>query len=171
MLGSYVARLAITSAGSLMRGKGGMLEELRVPFRAWPSDIDIYGHINNGRYLTLMDNGRLDFMVRTGMLKLLFARRWQPLLGAAVIKFHREVKPLAACELVTRFIHWDEKWFFCEHRLEVAGKRHAVAMVKGIVKRGRETIPPRELFLNLGLEEPPLPPLDDEQERFRAALS
>ena len=35
--------------------------------RVWPTDLDVSLHMNNGRYLTLMDLGRLDLMLRTGV--------------------------------------------------------------------------------------------------------
>ena len=33
-----------------------------------PNDLDTNLHMNNGRYLTLMDLGRLDLFVRSGLL-------------------------------------------------------------------------------------------------------
>ena len=36
-------------------------------FRAWPTDLDPSLHVNNGRYLALMDLGRLDLMVGAGL--------------------------------------------------------------------------------------------------------
>ena len=36
----------------------------KLTFRVWPTDLDLSLHMNNGRYLTIMDIGRLDFMVR-----------------------------------------------------------------------------------------------------------
>jgi len=32
----------------------------RVHARVWPTDLDLSLHVNNGRYLTLMDLGRSD---------------------------------------------------------------------------------------------------------------
>src|SRR5687768_16441057 len=33
-------------------------------FHVWPGDLDFFGHMNNGRFLTLMDSGRFDIMAR-----------------------------------------------------------------------------------------------------------
>src|SRR3990170_2263282 len=38
-------------------------------FRVWPHDLDLSLHMNNGRYLTIMDQGRLDVMVQSGFLR------------------------------------------------------------------------------------------------------
>ena len=35
----------------------------RTPFRVVPTDLDLLRHMNNGKYLTLMDLGRMDLMV------------------------------------------------------------------------------------------------------------
>ena len=32
--------------------------------RVWPNDLDTNAHMNNGRYLTLMDLGRFDLMTQ-----------------------------------------------------------------------------------------------------------
>ena len=35
-------------------------------FRVWPSDLDIFNHMNNGIYLTLLDLARFDTLKRSG---------------------------------------------------------------------------------------------------------
>ena len=44
----------------------------RLTFRVWPHDLDTSLHMNNGRYWTLMDLGRTDIMIRSGL--------WRPIL-------------------------------------------------------------------------------------------
>ncbi|HEV2566447.1 MAG TPA: hypothetical protein VGU19_15340 [Microvirga sp.] len=39
----------------------------RLTFRVWPHDLDTSLHMNNGRYWTLMDLGRTDMMIRSGL--------------------------------------------------------------------------------------------------------
>ena len=39
----------------------------RLTFRVWPHDLDTSLHMNNGRYWTLMDLGRTDIMIRSGL--------------------------------------------------------------------------------------------------------
>ncbi len=160
MLGSYLARLIVTSAGSALRGRAHPLDETRMRLFIWPTDVDIYGHMNNGRYLTLMDQGRFDYTLRTGLGRMMFQRRWVPKLGAASIRFKRELRPFQRCELVTRIVYWDSKWFYFEQRFESAEGVHSTAYVKGVLKKGRQTIPPDELFRSLGVEAaaPPMPP-------------
>ncbi len=170
MLGSYLARISITAAGSLLRQNGGVLDALSLPFRPWPNDVDVYGHVNNGRYLTLMDFGRLDFTLRTGMAKQMLTRRWLPVLGSAAIKFRKELKPFDRCELVTRFAHWDDKWFFFEQRFVSRQETCAFGVVKGVMKHGRQTISPRRLLEALGAPDAQPPRMEEELRRFVEVL-
>jgi acyl-CoA thioesterase FadM len=116
----------------------------------WPQDLDIYGHLNNGRYLTLMDNGRLMHGLRTGMVKLMFEKKWVPVLGAAAIEFKRELRAFERCQLTTRWLGWDSKWIYVEHRLERGDVLHARAIVRAVVKHGRRTVPCDELLAEMG---------------------
>src|SRR5688500_2017912 len=102
-----------------------------MPLRIWPNDVDVYGHVNNGRYLTVLAGGRLDFSLRTGMMKVMIRRRWQPVVAAATVRFRRELKPLQRCTLVTRLSWWDAKWFYFEQRFERGDELYTVGLVKG----------------------------------------
>lgn len=47
----------------------------KVWFRVWPHDLDPSIHMNNGRYLALMDLGRLDLLIRSGLWRALLKNR------------------------------------------------------------------------------------------------
>ena len=50
-------------------------------FRVAPTDLDLLGHMNNGRYLTIMDLARLDLMTRSGFWARLRRRGWYPVVA------------------------------------------------------------------------------------------
>ncbi|MGA9520444.1 MAG: thioesterase family protein [Myxococcaceae bacterium] len=154
MLVSYLTRLSSTWVKGLGREKVPVLEEVRLPLQISPMDLDIYGHVNNGRYLTLMDFGRFAHTQRTGMLKVMLQRRWIPVLGSATVSYFRELKAFDRIELVTRLACWDEKWFFFEHRFERKGTVCALGAVKGVCKHRGRTVPPSELSAAVGYEGP-----------------
>ena len=52
--------------------------------RVWPNDLDLSMHMNNGRYLTLMDLGRIDLMLGMGLAGASFKAGWTPILSASV---------------------------------------------------------------------------------------
>lgn len=151
MLTQYCTRLAWTFARNFNQPRVHVLDEVRLSMRVWPTDIDVYLHLNNGRYLTLMDNGRFQYFQRSGLLALSRTHKWRPVLGAATVRFLRELKPLEGFDVVTRCAHWDEKWFFLEHRFEREGQVHAIGYVKPVFKVGRKTVTPVEVLAALGL--------------------
>ena len=159
MLGSYLLRLTSVTARTLPGAKCAPLDEVRFPLRIWPTDVDVYLHVNNGRYLTLMDFGRLAHSLRTGMMSQMLRRRWIPVLGSATVSYFRELRTFDRVELVTRLACWDDKWFFYEHRFEQDGKVMALGAVKGVAKHKGRTVPPSELLRVVGYEGPsPQPP-------------
>ena len=62
-----------------------LLEGGRIAFRVWPNDCDLNLHLNNGRYLTFMDLGRVHLLAQIGLLGELWRRHWAPVLSAAAL--------------------------------------------------------------------------------------
>ena len=116
----------------------GPLEESRVGFRVLPTDCDINLHMNNGRYLSFMDLGRLHLVAQMGLLRVILRKRWGAALGAAEINFIRPLAPFQKFELVTRLVTWDDKYAYVEQRFESGGVLCAHAFVKGLfLDKGR----------------------------------
>ncbi|KAB7624072.1 thioesterase family protein [Alkalilimnicola sp. S0819] len=104
-------------------------------FRVRPWEIDLFGHMNNGRYLQIMDLARVDWMRRCGVADVAVSRRWGALLGGQLIRFRRALKPLQAYSVHTRLLGWDERWFFIEHRFENAeGQLVSVAISRAALR-------------------------------------
>lgn len=76
-------------------------------FRAWPTDLDPSVHVNNGKYLSLMDLGRLDLMVCAGLWRAILRHRWTPIASNVLIRYRREIRPLQRFRLETRLLTWD----------------------------------------------------------------
>ncbi len=87
----------------------GVLDAASLRFRVWPTDLDINVHMTNARYFSVMDLGRTDLMIRVGLGGAILRNRWQPVLGAANIRFRRSLKPFQRFTLVSRVLCWDEK--------------------------------------------------------------
>src|SRR5512134_3012676 len=80
--------------------------EARLGWRVLPNDLDLNLHMNNARYLSLMDLGRVDLLGRHGLLRLAFRSRWIPVLGAVSIRYARPLRLWQRYELCTRIIGW-----------------------------------------------------------------
>lgn len=66
----------------------------RLALRCWPTDLDINWHMNNSRYVALMDVGRYHFMLVSGLgRELIWRRRWRPVLVRAEIDFKSSLNP------------------------------------------------------------------------------
>jgi acyl-CoA thioesterase FadM len=141
------------------RGRLGPLDESVITLRVLPNDIDMNLHLNNGRYLTIMDLGRLDFIARTGMLRPMVRERWAPLVGSASIRFVRSIDALRRYQLRTRLMCWDDKWFYFEQRFERNGELVAIGWVKGLLRGRNGNLRPAEILALAGLstESPPMP--------------
>ncbi|KQP29700.1 thioesterase [Methylobacterium sp. Leaf104] len=144
----------------------------RLGFRVWPHDLDTSLHMNNGRYWTLMDLGRADLMLASGLWRSVLRRRWTPVVSAGQIRFRRELRPFQAFDLETRLAHWDETRFVIEHRLVIrkTGTVAAIALVQAGLydRRRRSYVPMRTLLAAIGIaaEAQPMPA---EVEAFLAA--
>lgn len=131
-----------------------VLSESRLRFRVWPGDLDFFGHMNNGRYLSLMDSGRWDIMGRLGLIPILRRRRCITVLGAATIQYRRPLAPFQEFLLVSRVVGWDEKWFYVEQRFESQGKTVAVSHVRGLFRERGRSVATSEVLSWAGVERP-----------------
>lgn len=137
----------------------GALAESRMSFRVLPTDCDVNFHMNNGRYLTLMDLGRVHLLAQTGLLRHLIRQGLKPVLSAAEINFIRALRPLQKFELVTRVLTWDEKYVYLEQRFEADGELYAVATVRGLFLRRRRPVDFTAIvgMLGVAVTAPPMP--------------
>ncbi len=125
-----------------------------------PNDIDVYGHMNNSRYLALMDQGRIDLVMRTGIARVSDKNKWNPIVASVNIQYKRSLLLFQTFELHSRILGWDEKWIFIEQRFEKEDKIIAYALVKALFRSSKQNIPPRELLSAIGESKasPPLSP-------------
>jgi len=127
----------------LARARGGPMvtagEGVASTFRVLPHDIDVNLHLNNGRYLQLIDLNRAEWLVRTGILRVIRRNRWKPILGSVSIQYRRELKLWERGSIETRLLGWDERWTYLEHRVSTGdGRPVALALAKaGFRHRGR----------------------------------
>lgn len=139
----------------------------RLTFRVCPTDLDTSAHLNNGRYLTLMDIGRLDLMVRSGLWRAVLRHRWTPVASAIKIRFRREIRLFQRFEIASRIVAWDsasvvmEQLFIFKDGAK-AGQLAAHALFKGgIYDRAQSRfVPIARLMSEVGVsgDSPPLSP-------------
>lgn len=130
--------------------KQGLAQPAILTFRVWPWDCDINRHLNNARYLSFMDLGRVYLQDQLGLFKIAYQRRWAAVIHAIDMTFIRAIPPFAKIQLVTQLIGWDEKYVYLEQRFQIKGHVYAVGLVKGLIIKGRQKIPTAEVFAAAG---------------------
>ncbi len=124
-----------------------------ITMRVWPMDLDFNLHMNNGRYLTCMDVGRLDLAFRAGLHKPMLEHKWMPLLGSSTIRYFKSLGAFQKFDLVTRIAGWDEKWVFMEQKFVSNGHLYAVAAVKVLFRGPDGNVPTQTLLEYSGIKE------------------
>lgn len=137
-----------------------VLGESVVSFRVWPNDLDTNLHMNNGRYMTLLDLGRLDLLLRVGLARKTFGRRWYPVLAAVQLRYRKPLNLFQKFRIRTRIVTWDEKFVYLEQRISKGDRLLTHAYLKGAFVGPQGTVPMTEVVALMGTvpEPPPLPP-------------
>ncbi|NVM99915.1 acyl-CoA thioesterase [Arthrobacter sp. SDTb3-6] len=97
--------------------------------RAWPTDVDMARHINNGMYFSLMDLGRFDLMQRSGIWARMRELKWNPVVAAETIAFRKSVTLWQRFTVETRIIGLDAKAIYFEQCMVVDGEIYARAYI------------------------------------------
>ena len=105
-----------------------------------PNDLDLNLHVNNGRYLSVFDLGKIDVMIRSGVAAVAYRRRWRPLVGGNVTRYRFGLGQFHRFQLVTRVFCWNEKWFYFQHLIETKRGIAAVALSKALLHDGVRSV-------------------------------
>lgn len=133
-----------------------MTAPYRVRLRVYPNDLDMNMHMNNGRYLTVMDLGRFNLILRTGLWRLVYRNKYAPVLASVQMRYRLPLLPFRLFDLETRVLCWDEKWIYMEQRfLHVKGDKAGAVAAIGLIKGGfydparKTTVPTSEILATL----------------------
>lgn len=103
--------------------------------RVMPWDIDLFGHMNNGRYLQISDVSRLAWMQRAGILRVIVKNRWSAVLGGSMVRYCKALKPGQRYQVETKLVCWDERWFYMEHRFtNLKGQTAAICITRAALR-------------------------------------
>ncbi|MBC7955569.1 MAG: thioesterase family protein [Cytophagales bacterium] len=125
-----------------------------------PNDLDINGHMNNGRYLTLIDLMLVEYFVRTGFARVMMSNGWRPMSGGAIISYRRGLNPLQTYQLRFRLDASDDSWNYMRFEFVREGRVHAAGYMKGAAVARGGLVPNAESYaaMNLTPLSKPLPP-------------
>ena len=116
-------------------------------FRVWPSDLDVFAHMNNGVFVQLLDLGRYDLSLRSHAWQDWKKKGWYPVVVAENITFRKSLMPWMLFQLETKLIGWDDEGFFFEQRFVAKGQIYARAVVRiRFLKRAGGAVKPPEVL-------------------------
>jgi len=142
----YLRLLRILLA-SLWKAPRSPRDEVTSRFRVWPQDIDVFGHMNNGRYLQVMDVGRVDWMRRTRILDRIRANRCSALLGGSVIRYCKPLRPFERYRVHTSLVGWEARWASLQHRCtNEAGELVALGYTRAALRNADGWVPPQRIL-------------------------
>lgn len=105
-------------------------EPHKITMRAWPTDIDVLWHVNNGMYFSYMDFGRWDMIFRNGLYDRVIKAGMYTVVAGEMIRFKRSIGLWKKFDLITEPLGHDDKYFFIRQKFYVAGELMATGLVK-----------------------------------------
>ena len=143
-------RLLAAVVAARFRGPLTVEDESKLVFRVWPTDVDV-SIANHAAVLTVMETGRIDFMIRSGFFRLARRNHWYFPLRTLRVLYLRPLKMLEKAELATGIVHADDDGIYIRHAIRRGGKDVALALAKGAVKHGRDRVPLERIASELGI--------------------
>jgi len=128
-------------------------------FRVGLRDIDFNMHINNARYMVFMERARWDHPVQTGTWDKMLGSKLNFIVAGIEMGYIREIRLFKKFEVETRYVGWDDKYFYIDQRFIADGKIHAYGLVKAVFMQGGKLASPSAVAtqLNIGMPEEVLP--------------
>lgn len=140
-------RLFWTLLTAKFKSKISLLEDFTSHHIVWPNDLDLLGHVNNGRYFTITDYVRIGCLIRAGIWKELRTRNIYPLMAGETAQFRKPVMPFQKYQIKTRTVGWDKKFLYVEHVFSSKKGIHAILLVKVVlVAFGKIKVTPAEIL-------------------------
>jgi YbgC/YbaW family acyl-CoA thioester hydrolase len=145
------ARFLLTVFRSLFKPRLQVDQDSLLTFRVWPTEADLT-LMNHATYLTIMEQGRIDFIRRTGFMQFLLRRRWSAVLASITVQYRIPLRRFQRYQLRTRVACWDDKWLFLEHHMSRGTDLVASGLAKIAVLGPSGRIEPADALGKFGLK-------------------
>jgi len=138
-----------------LRSRCDVMGPVDTTIRVYPSDLDIFMHVNNGVYLTYADLGRTDMLLRSNTLGKLRKRGWYPVMAGASVEFRKSLKFGQRVTVRTRVVGWDERSVFLQQTFLRKDRVVATVMVDArFLSLQGARVSNQELLKLLGIDAP-----------------
>ena len=107
-----------------------------------PNDLDINRHLNNGRYLTLLDLGSIDLFFRSGVLLRAIRSGFRPMIGGLIVTYRKGMSVFERCQLTMQLKAWDDRWNYFKFEFRKSdGQLSAAGYFKGALVSKNGLVP------------------------------
>ena len=132
---NLIFRLLLMLIKSPFKQRMGFFDTCETKFIAVPTDLDLNFHVNNGVFLSLMDLGRIDYILKSRLLKIAFRQSIYPLVASQMIRYNKSINMFSRFIIRTDILGWDEKFFYLKQEfVSLNDEKIAVAVVKARFK-------------------------------------
>lgn len=142
-------RMSVTFLRTCLRERCRVDATSTMDFVVWPWEAE-WKVASHASLLGILDVARQDHLQRMGFLRLLLRHRWFVPVAFVQVSFRKPVLRLDRITVTTRIAAWDERHILVDHLVLRDGRVAASAVVRGMIRRGRETVDPREVVAALG---------------------
>lgn len=111
------ARIAALVLKERRKAPLGLYDTHVMSMTCLPNDIDYFLEMNNGRILTLFDLGRTALAIRIGLWDVLQREKWGLVVAGSTVRYRSRITPFQRFELRTRFLGWDNRFFYLEQAM------------------------------------------------------
>ena len=110
----------------------------RLRLTTLPTDLDLNGHMNNGVYFSILDLGRFELTIRSGIYAIFEKHAWYPVVASETITFRKSLKLWQRFTVESRIVGYDDRAVLMDQRVVVRGEVYARAVIRARIlsKRG-----------------------------------
>jgi acyl-CoA thioesterase FadM len=116
----------------------------------WPWDLDPWRELNNGRTLTLYDLGRIPLGRRTGVERVLRARRWGLTVAGASVRYRKRVTVFTRLTVVSRCLGFDDRFLYTEQSMWAGETCTSQVLIRSAIVSQAGMVAPKDLVLAMG---------------------
>lgn len=119
---------------------------VETPIWCMPWDLDIFFEMNNGRVLTLFDIGRLEFALRSGLVRALIKNKWGLVVAGSSIRYRKRIRLFDRVTMKTQLIGVEGRWCYLSQTMWVRGEAACSVLLRTGITRAGRVIDSAEVF-------------------------
>ena len=153
-----ILRVFYTLQQAKFRSKTDFRETTILPMSVHLTDLDLYGEMNNARYLNIFELGRWDLSVRTGLVDAIKKNKWGFVVAGVSIRYRKRLTAFQKFDVHTRLAGMDERWLYVEQNIFRKGIQHTGSLFRTAVLSKQGMIPTQQVFEAMNVEWQPFMP-------------